>query len=129
MAARHRARFRSIQVRLLFRIGDRTNRMLILLSSVDHPRAGDQDGRGCQAPLYSPTLAAWAALPTATPRHLPQVDICGKPTVDLLSCFLGSAACAGMTRGWGFVLQVELLTTMICTCRLRIKVVCPHHYF
>jgi len=47
MAARHRARFRSIQVGPLYRIGDRTDRMLILLSSVDHPRAGNQDGRGC----------------------------------------------------------------------------------
>ena len=47
MAARHRARFRSIQVRLLYRIGDWTNRMLILLSSVDYSRAGNQNSRGC----------------------------------------------------------------------------------
>ena len=100
MAARHRARFRSIQVRPPYLIGDLTNRMLSILSFVDYPRAGNQDGRGCQAPLHSPTLATRAALPTAAPRHLPQVDICRKPTVDLLgSCFLGSIVCAGVARG------------------------------
>lgn len=121
MAARHRARFRSIQVRLLCPIGDWTNRTLTLLSSVDHPRAGNQDGWGCQAPLYSPTLAARAALPTATPRHLPQVDICRKPTVHLLSCFLGSIARAGVARGWDACSKWSCGPLMICTCRLRIK--------
>lgn len=98
MAARHRARFRSIQVRYT---GGRTNRMLILLSSVDPPRAGNREGRECQASLYSPTFGAHAALPTAASRHLSQVDICRKPTVDLLSYFLVSIACTGVMRGWG----------------------------
>lgn len=41
MAARHRARFRSIQVSFLYRIDSRKNRVLISSSSVDPPRAGN----------------------------------------------------------------------------------------
>lgn len=98
MAARHRARFRSIQVKSQYRIGEwNADYTAFYRSSVCRKfRRKTMSGGPILSNSWSPDYASRCRIVSPIPsRHLSQTDL--RPSRLLL----GSIACAGVARGWG----------------------------
>jgi hypothetical protein len=106
MAARHRARFRSIHVRVLL---FRRPRHTYLIISPDPPRRRSrEDGRHPPA-VHQAAAHAEAQVPARAPRHEDEVNIRREPPDHVLS--------GPQNRCGGVRLDADLLCT--CTCIFR----------
>ena len=89
MAARHRARFRSVQVSqkfpLAYELHGLSSKCIFFAVRIDSPCPGSREDRRHPPPIHQATAHPQVALPSPPPRHKIPLDIRRAPPEHLLS--------------------------------------------